>query len=656
MPSSNICWGIEIGAAAIKAVKLENVGDRVNVLDMAIIDHPKTLSTPGVDPADVLRVSLGTLVSQYDLSNAQIAVSVPGHSSFARFAKLPPVEPKKVPDIVKFEAMQQVPFPLEQVEWDYQTFLSPDSPEIEVGIFAITRERIMERLTMLQDLGLTPGFVTLGPISVFNALAYDLEFDEKTPGTIIVDIGTTSTDLVISEAGRMWVRTFPLGGHQFTDALVQAFQIGYPKAEKLKQDAEDSKHARQVFQAMRPVFTDLGQDIQRSIGYYQSLHKDANLQRVILIGATSNLPGLRKYLKQQLGIEVYRVEEFKKANLNSLDGGQEGGERAGKFKARCLELTTAYGLALQGLGSGTINANLMPVSIIREAMWKGKVRWFGAAAGIAAVAGAAMFARPFLDQAAVQKASADNLVSEVRATISEGNRLKQEAEAAGVVGGAAPDERPTKLISFIADRAFYAHIVNDIGLMLEAAQSQAPGWAKSVGSSANVPDGFRLEKMRTMFYPAGAATDPSQSGGAPTGTEAAPIRPLGPSDRAQVVVEMQVSTNQPESQKFMLATLDNWLRTHTVRPGVPYEIHVAPTPWRQETSQSASNTTDPRATPTPAPAAPGGGSGGGGLETLAPLSALRGPSPEGLPAATTFTVTFTASKLPAQQHTPEGAK
>ena len=38
--------------------------------------------------------------------------------------------------------------------------------------------------------------------------------------------------------------------------------------------------------------------------------------------------------------------------------GAEGGERAGKFKARCLELTTAYGLALQGLGSGTINANL----------------------------------------------------------------------------------------------------------------------------------------------------------------------------------------------------------------------------------------------------------------------------------------------------------
>jgi Tfp pilus assembly PilM family ATPase len=60
-------------------------------------------------------------------------MSVPGHAAFARFAKLPPVEPKKVPDIVKFEAVQQIPFPIEQVEWDYQTFVAEDSPEVEVA-------------------------------------------------------------------------------------------------------------------------------------------------------------------------------------------------------------------------------------------------------------------------------------------------------------------------------------------------------------------------------------------------------------------------------------------------------------------------------------------------------------------------------------------
>ena len=385
MPSSTVCWGIEIGAAAIKAIKLEVDGSRVNVLDVVVVEHPKVLSTPGVDANDVLRVSLGQLVTQVNLTGASIAVSVPGHSAFARFAKLPPVEPKKVPEIVKFEALQQIPFPLEQVEWDYQTFISPDSPDVEVGIFAITRDRIMERLNLLADVGITPDFVTLSPIAVFNAMAYDLQFDEKTPGTIMVDVGTTSTDLVVSEAGRVWVRTFPLGGHQFTEALVQAFQIGYPKADKLKQEAEDSKHARQVFQAMRPVFTDLGQDIQRSIGYYQSLHKDANLTRLIGLGSTFQLPGLRKYLKQQLSTDVFRLEEFKRVGFDQLPGGADG-DKAKLIRGNAISLATAYGLALQGVGFGTINANLMPVAVIRASMWKGKTKWFATAAGIAVVA------------------------------------------------------------------------------------------------------------------------------------------------------------------------------------------------------------------------------------------------------------------------------
>ena len=106
MPASNVCWGIEVGAAAIKAVKLENLGDgKCRLVDWAIVQHPKVLSTPGVDPNDVIRVALGQFTNQVDLSKATIAISVPGHSSFARFAKLPPVEPKKVAEIIKFEVV-----------------------------------------------------------------------------------------------------------------------------------------------------------------------------------------------------------------------------------------------------------------------------------------------------------------------------------------------------------------------------------------------------------------------------------------------------------------------------------------------------------------------------------------------------------------------
>ena len=57
-----------------------------------------------------------------------VAISVPGQSGLARFVKLPPVEEKKITDIVKFEAKQQIPFPLDEVVWDYQRSARASSP------------------------------------------------------------------------------------------------------------------------------------------------------------------------------------------------------------------------------------------------------------------------------------------------------------------------------------------------------------------------------------------------------------------------------------------------------------------------------------------------------------------------------------------------
>ncbi len=547
MPSSSICWGIEIGAGAIKAIKLEAAeGGTARVLDFVSIPHKKVLSTPDLDQNDAMRVALGALVSQVDLSGVNIAVSVPGHSAFARFAKLPPVDPKKVPDIVKFEAVQQIPFPIDQVEWDYQTFVSPDSPEVEVGIFAITRERIMEKLTLYEDVGMTPDCVTLSPVAAYNALAYDLQFTEKTPGTIILDIGTTSTDLIIAEAGRVWIRTFPIGGHHFTEALVSAFSITYPKAEKLKREAENTKHARQIFQAMRSVFGDLAQDVQRSIGYYTSLHKDAKLERLIGLGSTFRLPGLRKYLKQQLQIDVYRMEQFKRISVD--------GPKAGEFQSITLNMATAYGLALQGLGMAALEANLMPTGVVRDAMWKRKIKWFGIAAGVAVAAAGAMCIRPFLDSQAVANEPPS---PEIRKTIEEGNRLKIAASALTqpLTNSAASD-----IMALLESRDIYAHIVDDVGQMLQAAQDKAGAAAPKDGPV------FTASKLTAEYLPAGA-----DAGGTPGAAGGSP----------KIHISLTISTEMPDAQKFEISTIDDWLHKNVKRPNVPYELLVGPNPSKK---------------------------------------------------------------------------
>ena len=53
-----------------------------------------------------------------------------------------------------------------------------------------------------------------------------------------------------------FIRNFPLGGNNFTQALVKGFKLTFTKAENLKRHASESKYAREVFQAMRPLSPD----------------------------------------------------------------------------------------------------------------------------------------------------------------------------------------------------------------------------------------------------------------------------------------------------------------------------------------------------------------------------------------------------------------
>lgn len=600
MASSNACWGIEVGSGAVKAVKVVLEGDSLSVADFAYIPHSRVLSTPDIDPDDAKRVALGRLVSEYDLSKATVAVSVPGHSSFARFAKLPPVEPKKVPDIVKFEAVQQIPFPLEEVEWDYQTFVSPDSPDVEVGIFAITKQRIASELAILHDVNLTPDVVTLSPVAVYNSIAYDLQFTESSPGTILLDVGTTSTDLIIAEAGRVWVRTFPIGGHEFTQALVESFKLSYPKAEKLKRDAEQSKHARHVFQALRPVFSDLVQDVQRSIGYYQSMHSGANLERLVGMGSTFQLPGLRKYLKQQLGMNVYRLENFKKLSCE--------GPRAAEFGAHSLNFATAYGLALQGLGMSALNANLMPLDVAKQAMWAGKGKWFAAAAGISLAATGAMFIRPFMDQQSLNIAEPKSVME----AVSTARTLTNEAKEAGVTEDVTQSEKIAELMALYEGREVHLQLLGDVDRMLDAAQDSAKTMGDRGEGSGH---GFKLQSMHTDFLFGEMAIPALGSGGKksgrkrdrqPQGEMFVPMlqgssgggrgEEYGYEERGsgsggsdaetpsgakgpRVAVTLELSTTQPLVEVFVEAEVKRWLDERAEREGKPYYYDIEQFSW-----------------------------------------------------------------------------
>ena len=452
MSKANDCWGIEVGANAIKAIRLVRKAEELTLADYDVLPFKTVLTTPDLNVDEAIQVGLDQFLSRHNLSRSTVVLSVPGHMAFARFAKLPPVEPKRIPDIVRFEAVQQIPFPIEDVEWDYQIFAQPDSPEVEVGIFAITKDRLAEVLGNYTAVGLNVDALTLSPLAVYNGLGYDMELDDESSGVILMDIGTTSTDVIIVEEGNLWLRTLPLGGNNFTEALVRSFKLSFPKAEKLKCEAGTSKYARQIFQAMRPVFADLVQEIQRSLGFYQSLNRDAKLTKLVGVGSTFRLPGMAKFLRQQLQMEVTRPDGFEQVRLDA--------KQAAGFAEHAINMATAYGLALQGLGQEEVSANILPRELLKKRVWRAKQPWFGAAAALMIVATGAAWSGLQLAQATYNDTENDNKRRTIDNVVKQAREYREKFQ--GVVKVKDPRKRIEELRKVLRDRDLWPKLLADI--------------------------------------------------------------------------------------------------------------------------------------------------------------------------------------------------
>ncbi len=389
-------WAIDIGNNSLKALCLSTERGVVEVIGFENIQHGKILKSGNVtedEREELIALSLRELVTKYDLSMEEIAVSVPSQNSFVRFVNLPPVEAKRIPEMVKFEAVQQIPFGINEVQWDWQLMSEPNSPEIKVGLFAIKNEIVNAAMNPLSREEIDASYVQIAPMALYNYLLYDRAdlFTSDKEAVVVVNVGAENTDLVVCTKSSVWQRCILIGGNNFTQAIADTFKLNFNKAEKLKRTAPMSKYARQVFQAMRPVFTDLASEVQRSLGFYNSANPNMKVKKIIAMGGGAKLRGLQKYLQQTVQIPVERPDTFKRLALSP-------NVSQAQFHENVTDFGIVYGLALQGLGMGKIESNLLPRNIARSKEWATKGRYFVIAACLLLAVSVMSFGRTILDK------------------------------------------------------------------------------------------------------------------------------------------------------------------------------------------------------------------------------------------------------------------
>lgn len=391
MANSGAVWGIDIGQCALKALRCrphEKESGRIVIEAYDYIEYPKILSQPEADRDELIRDALELFLSRNEVKNDRVAISVPGQSGLSRFIKLPPVEKKKIPDIVKYEARQQIPFALEDVVWDYQPLISAGEDEgyaldTEVGLFAMKRDQVAKALEPFETAGIDVHVVQLSPLAIYNYACFDrmnnLEgaeaFDPDNPpeSTVVISLGTDTTDLVITNGFRVWQRNIPIGGSHFTKSLTKELKLTFSKAEHLKRNATKADDPKAIFQAMRPVYSDLVAEIQRSLGFFSTNNRKAKLGEVVVVGNAIKLPGLQRYLAQNLEQKVVPV-----AGFANLAGGSTAATQ--QFTENQLSFPVAYGLCVQALDRSQIHTNLLPEEIVTSRLVRAKKPWVVAAA------------------------------------------------------------------------------------------------------------------------------------------------------------------------------------------------------------------------------------------------------------------------------------
>jgi type IV pilus assembly protein PilM len=360
--------------------------------------RPTQIETLAKELREALKLKPGTAVQ----------TCLPSQSVFSRFVKLPGSNAQDVAGIIGFEAQQNIPFPIDEVVWDYQIMGEKRNDTWDVAIVAIKEEQLEETVAAVKRGGLGVSGVDFAPTAIYNAFRYNYPGDSAC--ALVIDIGARTTNLVFCEDSRLFCRSIPIGGTAVTAAIAKEFAQDASLAEKLKLEKgsvalggayagpDDATEAR-VGKVVRNTLTRLHAEIARSINFYRTSQGGSTPKRVYLCGGNTGLPYIAEFFTEKLQARVEFFNPLK--NVEVADGALPSGTAACSFA-----LAELVGCAALRLGGAPMSINLAPPSILREAKNARRIPRLVAAAVFLALAPALWLAKAEKSAAAATEKSA----------------------------------------------------------------------------------------------------------------------------------------------------------------------------------------------------------------------------------------------------------
>jgi type IV pilus assembly protein PilM len=405
---------------------------------------------------------LREMMDDLELRGGKVNYAVAGQTVFTRFVKLPAVEEEKIERIITFEAQQNVPFPIEEVVWDYQLVGGGADEQVQVVLVAIKADLLDEINRAVEETGLRTAIVDVAPMALYNAFRYN--YGDLTGCSLLIDIGARTTNVLFVEPGRIFSRGIPIGGAAVTAAIAKEFGESFIAAEKRKKqnvfvslggayvEPDDVDLAR-ASKIVRSTMTRLHAELMRSISHYRAQQQGSRPERVYLCGGSASTPYMREFFHEKLQLPV---EFFNAVRNVTVTESAEQRNVAGSAHL----LGEMVGLALRAVTTCPMELNLRPASVVRAQELEKRRSYFVAAAAcfILILLGWGIY---FARATQVIQRSAEQLqprIDVMRAAERKFEGLNKQT--------AALDKAATPLVTAINQRGFWVQLVDDLNTRL----------------------------------------------------------------------------------------------------------------------------------------------------------------------------------------------
>lgn len=317
--------GVEIEAGSIAAAEVHRNGSVEVTAAGSVPLAPEAFHDGEVADSDTVAAALRDLFSEHKLGK-RVRLGIANQRVVVRTLRLPAIEdPDELAAAVRFAAQEQIAMPLEQAVIDHRVIggvgaIDGAPPQVDVIVVAARRDMIAASLKPLKDAGLEPVGVDLSAFGMIRALgevAYPAteEGAQPAPSAVLYcNVGDVTNLAVAKGRSCLFTRVSPVGLEDIGSGLASATGLTPEHArmwldhvglalppDQVEGDPDTVAKARAALENGASALLD---ELRLSLDFYGAQEGVVPVERVVLCGPGSAIPGLAAQMEPVLGLPI----------------------------------------------------------------------------------------------------------------------------------------------------------------------------------------------------------------------------------------------------------------------------------------------------------------------------------------------------------------